>query len=303
MNAVFTVFGMPPFEHEFPLDLIRHAPDLAVHLYERVSHARLPEYAWARCESGDATTSSPSELRADSVVLLESPATEGEEKPVAVQGIIVEPQNDYDRRKRFSWPTYVANLRCRLECPFVLIVFTPTDALAKWSAQPIDLGGGYMVQRPLTVSLEALQPVTNPEEAAACPEVAVLAAVLHKTDDQEALDALIPALVAIDDNASNLYSDYVLQALPTAARMYLEETMVTGTYEFKTEFIGRPYRQGKTEGEIEGKVDDVLMILEARGLTVSDAVRQQVTSCTDLEQLNTWVRRAVTVTRADDLFA
>ncbi|MBB6171835.1 hypothetical protein HNR23_001895 [Nocardiopsis mwathae] len=294
---------MPSFEHEFSLDLIRHAPDLAVRLYERVSGADVPDYAWARCESGDATKSSPPELRADSVVLLESPPAAGEEKPVRVQGIIVEPQNGYDRRKRFSWPTYVANLRSRLECPVVLIVFTPTDALAKWSAQPIDCGGGYMVQRPLAVSLEALQPVRDPEKATECPELAVLAAVLHETEDKEVLDALIPALAAIDESTSTLYSDYVLQALPTAARMYLEDTMATGTYEFKTEFIGRPYRQGKADGEVEGKAGDVLMILETRGLSVPDAVRERVTSCDDVEQLNTLVRRAVTVDRAEDLFA
>ncbi|WP_121187777.1 hypothetical protein [Nocardiopsis sp. Huas11] len=69
-------------------------------------------------------------------------------------------------------------------------------------------------------------------------------------------------------------------------------------YEFKTELIGRPFR----EGEAKGLAEAVLSVLEERGISVSDQVRERVTSSTDREALRVWVRRVATVERAEDLF-
>jgi len=46
----------------------------------------------------------------------------------------------------------------------------------------------------------------------------------------------------------------------------------------------------------------LLSILDARGIPVPDGVHNRITSCTDLDQLDTWVRRAITATTVDDLF-
>lgn len=46
-----------------------------------------------------------------------------------------------------------------------------------------------------------------------------------------------------------------------------------------------------------------LRMLEWRGISVPDAVRERVESCTDLDQLTIWSQRAVHATAADDLFA
>ena len=43
------------------------------------------------------------------------------------------------------------------------------------------------------------------------------------------------------------------------------------------------------------------MVLEARGIEVSEDVRSRVIECTDLEQIEVWVRRAATVESAEDL--
>ena len=45
------------------------------------------------------------------------------------------------------------------------------------------------------------------------------------------------------------------------------------------------------------------MMLEARGITVSEQARAQITGCADPVLLDTWVRRAVTAATVDDLFA
>ncbi len=55
-------------------------------------------------------------------------------------------------------------------------------------------------------------------------------------------------------------------------------------------------------GQREGEADAILLVLEARGLEVTDADRERITGCTDLRQLKKWVRRAATAEKTGDLF-
>ena len=52
----------------------------------------------------------------------------------------------------------------------------------------------------------------------------------------------------------------------------------------------------------EGEAVALLTVLEARGIDVPDDARRRITECTDLEQLNLWIRRAVSAQSIDDLF-
>ncbi|MFC7479935.1 hypothetical protein ACFQX7_07655 [Luedemannella flava] len=47
----------------------------------------------------------------------------------------------------------------------------------------------------------------------------------------------------------------------------------------------------------------MLAVLEARGIDVPATARDRIADCTDLDQLDTWIRRAATATTADELFA
>jgi hypothetical protein len=60
--------------------------------------------------------------------------------------------------------------------------------------------------------------------------------------------------------------------------------------------------EGRAEGKAEGRAEALLTLLSARGLDVSDDVRTRITGCTDIGQLNTWIRRAVTAETVDELF-
>ena len=65
----------------------------------------------------------------------------------------------------------------------------------------------------------------------------------------------------------------------------------------------RPRQAGRQkEGKQEGEADAILLVLEARGLDVSDAERERITSCTDLKQLKRWIIRAATAEKTGDLF-
>ncbi|WP_406393247.1 hypothetical protein OG806_22020 [Streptomyces sp. NBC_00882] len=57
------------------------------------------------------------------------------------------------------------------------------------------------------------------------------------------------------------------------------------------------------EVKTEGKAEDILRVLEVRGVEVPDSVREQVMSCTDPALLGTWFDRSLTVETAEALFA
>lgn len=58
----------------------------------------------------------------------------------------------------------------------------------------------------------------------------------------------------------------------------------------------------RDEGRAQRAAEDVLDILDVRGIDVPEAVRERVTGCGDPEILRTWHRRAVTAPTAEDIF-
>ncbi|HEX4960597.1 MAG TPA: hypothetical protein VF173_07140 [Thermoanaerobaculia bacterium] len=53
--------------------------------------------------------------------------------------------------------------------------------------------------------------------------------------------------------------------------------------------------------EAQGKAKTILVFLEARGLAVSEAQRQEILSCQDLERLDRWSRQAVLASSVDEI--
>ncbi len=60
--------------------------------------------------------------------------------------------------------------------------------------------------------------------------------------------------------------------------------------------------QGEAKGKAEGKAQSVLAVLEARGLAVNAAQRARVLGCADIEVLDGWVCKAVSVKTTAELF-
>ncbi|MFI2379386.1 hypothetical protein ACH5AO_30685 [Streptomyces sp. NPDC018964] len=57
------------------------------------------------------------------------------------------------------------------------------------------------------------------------------------------------------------------------------------------------------DGEARGEANAVLRVLGARGVEVSDAVRERVMACADLGVLEGRLDRSLTVASAEELFA
>jgi hypothetical protein len=79
--------------------------------------------------------------------------------------------------------------------------------------------------------------------------------------------------------------------------------MAQREYQYQSEFARTYFAQGEAAGEAKGEAKALLAVLEARGLRVTASQRERVLACADTEQLEGWVRRAVTVKTTGELFA
>jgi hypothetical protein len=78
------------------------------------------------------------------------------------------------------------------------------------------------------------------------------------------------------------------------------------TAKFKDEFVDRllaeDEAEGRAKGRAEGEARMILRVLAARGMELSANVREQVLSCTDTSQLETWADRAAIAVSVEDVF-
>jgi predicted transglutaminase-like cysteine proteinase len=73
--------------------------------------------------------------------------------------------------------------------------------------------------------------------------------------------------------------------------------MTTAVGDYRSELL----RELAAEHEQRGEGHAVLTVLDARGIAVPPAVRERILACTDLAQLDTWLRRATTASTADEV--
>jgi hypothetical protein len=303
--------------HEGLLALFRNRPALAPELLQGGLGLTLPAWSEARLGSAEFTQVVPTEYRADLVVLL----LDGQ----PIFAIVVEVQLSRDEDKRKSWPVYLTSLRSRIGCPTALLVVAPDAAIARWCAQPIELGHPGFALRPLVAGPDSIPVIVDKQAAEQDPELAVLSAMAHGHQDEVGAaiaQAVIGAARGLDADRSSFYVDLAVSSLSEAARRALEALMKSGSYVYQTEFVGQWIAKGRQEGMQEGmqegrkvgleeglqkglhdgELTALFEVLDARGLEVDDSTRQRLQACTDLAQLKLWVRKAVTVESVEELF-
>jgi hypothetical protein len=240
--------------------------------------------------SSDLTASVPTELRADAVVMLSS-------EDGARLAVVVEVQLRYDRRKRYSWPAYLTQVRAAHHCPAVLLVICPGTATAARCRAPIATGHPGFDLVPLVIDAVTIPDPNGPAAAIAGPELAVLAVLTGALDmgQDSARRLVLASLADLDDSRLATYTVLIRSAASESARQALEDLMTT---KFKDTFVDRLL----AEGEAKGEARTILRVLAARGLEVPTKVREQVLSCTDISQLDTWADRATTAPSVEEVF-
>jgi hypothetical protein len=308
--------SMPSIQHEVIVELFINRPSLATELLEETFDVKVPVYTEARIVSADLTQVQPPEYRADAVVLLVCKS-----KPVGIH--IVEVQLGIDPDKRFSWPVYLATSRERHRCGVDLLVIAPDPAVAKWCAQPIEIGPRGFVLTPKVLHAQMVPVVTDVGDATARLELAVLSAMFHGQTDAapSIVAALVPVLEKLQDKKrSTFYMDLVYHSVNEAARRAMEKMMVKGyvyTSPYAIKFFegldkgleegldkGRKegLDKGLKEGRKEGRKEDVVTVLRTRGIDVPEAAQQRIVDEDDMAVLERWFVRAVTASSLDEVF-
>lgn len=286
---------MPSHPHEWLVELFRNRPSLAPELLRDALHMALPKFTEARIDSANLTDVRPTEYRADSVVLLVD--------EVSVFGIVVEAQLSHDNDKQFVWPVYTTTLRARFKCPVCLLVVTTDEAIARWAAKPIELGGGNRFV-PLVLRPSGVPEVTDEAQAESDPELAVLSAMVHgkDADIEKAVQIAVVATSAIrrlDPRRSTMYFDFIRRSLSEVAQRALQ-LMDPRKYEYQSDFARRYVAEGVAVGEAKGRAALIVKLLASRfgPLTRQIETRIGEASIEELDQIGERLLTAQTLDEA-----
>jgi hypothetical protein len=155
--------------------------------------------------------------------------------------------------------------------------------------------------RPDVVGPDRVLVVRDPDLARELPELSVISAILHHAEPHgdQIFEALAMALMSVGTGLGRQYYDLVFTELPESRRPHLQEVvMKTLTTEYRSEYNRTLFAAGRAEGEAKA----ILTVLETRGLTLSNEARDRIAACTDLQQLDAWLRRVGLVATVDELF-
>ncbi|XXT19436.1 hypothetical protein WME94_55355 [Sorangium sp. So ce429] len=301
---------MPTLEHNGLVDMFRENPSLAPHFLETLFHLDLPPYATVAAVEASLDQLIPVEFRADLVLDLR------DERGALVLSIVLEVQRDIDRRKRYSWPVYVAVVRAQKECDSVVLVVAPDAEVAAWAAQKIDLGLGLGTLQPLVLGPAIVPEVTDQAEAEKETELAILSAASHGNGPNglAVVQAALGALGRFDHEHAAVYFQIVYNALRDPMRRALEALIMERQTEGKATFppfaqqlIERGRSEGKLEGiregELKGKRDALLRLLAQAGIALTDDDRDRIQMCSDPATLDRWVGNVLGAKNASDVLS
>jgi hypothetical protein len=153
---------------------------------------------------------------------------------------------------------------------------------------------------PFVVGPKAVPVVDDVEAARRDPELVVLSAMAHGKAEVglRIATAALEACRDLDEERGVLYLDLIELSLSDIARTAFEDLMASGNYEFQTEFAKKHRAAGRALGEATA----VVTFLRTRGVAVSGEQEKRILACVDLDVLDRWIRKAVTVASADELF-
>jgi len=308
---------MPSLRHDGLVELIRQHPPLAVDLVRLADAHPIPDNVVTVLGSEDMTDvapvaaeeksrGKPRKYTADSVVIASDPST-----GKRLLAIVIEPQGRASADKDISWPVYVTTARKANKCPrSALIVLCWSIEEARKCRRTIMVGPRSFDLKPDVID-RTHAPILTKANPYTVLCFAVLRAVNMRTEEgqRQVLEAIVGTGAA---GANHRYlRKLMLGVAPNAAsRQRMEELMST---HFKRDFIddledeaearglARGEARGEARGLARGKALDILRLSDARGLTLTEPQRRQVTECTDLTQLDLWFDRVITATSADEV--
>jgi hypothetical protein len=155
--------------------------------------------------------------------------------------------------------------------------------------------------------------ITDPDEARSDLALTTLSAIAHAKEP--AVDGILKALSAALGDAPEAVADPIVEFIAQgigknrrAAELWrnaaeLWRNLVAVDLSFYKSWLSEEIRdEGRTQGRAQGRAEDILRILGRRGLDVSDADRERIASCNDLDTLGRWFDRAITAPSTEEIF-
>jgi len=226
--------------------------------------------------------------------------------------IIVEPQQAPDPGKLEDWPRYATALWVDTGKPVFVLVFCKDQKVADWygDRQPIGTNLGNLALPLYVVGPAQIPAITDPGQVAEDMAMGVLSFTAHGSVSPKVVEAFKSGLTQQPPESQRKYYELAHGMSSPTLRHILEDWMASDiliSSPFGKETFAKGEAKGKAEGKVEGKVEGeaeaILIFLEHRGLTATQAERERISGCADIEMLRTWVTRAATVTSVGDLFA
>lgn len=292
--------AMPDTAHEALHRLFQRSPTLFGRACQRVLGIEGYESYEVSEGNTDATEDRPLVRQMDTVLHLA--LADGE------QILVVEAQLKRDKKKRASWPYYIAYLHSRHLCPVMLLVVCNNAAVARWAREPVDLGSPQypcVRMQPAVLGPDNVPAITDLTDASADVEFTVLSALVHSTSERagEILNVLSDAMAKLDVPDAKQLSDLVSAGLASAsARTHWRDLVLTKEYPYQSELAEELRAQGEAQGQAKGRAAAVIDVLRARGIAVSEDAEERILACTDADVLVAWTQRAVAVDSADQIF-
>ncbi len=144
--------------------------------------------------------------------------------------------------------------------------------------------------------------ITDPISAASDIPLATFSVITHgrSPDAAAILKALATALKTIDEETAQIFAELGLGTAP-AAKLWRDLMSVDLKF-FRSETSQRIREEGRVEGRAESRAEDILRILDRRGIALAADAQDRVRHCTNLDDLDLWFDRAITITNGPDLF-
>ncbi|MFD3703293.1 hypothetical protein ACFWUP_09120 [Nocardia sp. NPDC058658] len=224
--------------------------------------------------------------------------------------LVVEAQSKKEASRPRAWAYYLAYLHAKYKLPVVLVVVCRTRATAEWAEGPHNIGHATwpcVILRPLVLGPHNVPVITTVEAALADLPLTALSAITHATSPEigAILEALSGALhLAGDRDDAQIYSELVELGLGRTRGAHIwRKLMSVDLSFFRSETSQRMRREAHEEGRMEGRTQDILRILQRRGIELPAAARAKISSCHDVDELDVWFDRAFDAQTADDLFS
>ncbi|MFD9286952.1 hypothetical protein ACFWBV_01280 [Streptomyces sp. NPDC060030] len=245
----------------------------------------------------DLTESQPLERRVDTLLRIET--EDGSPFLLAVEA-----QGRKDPEKPATWAYYYAHLLNKYRMRTLLLVVCQNRSTAEWAARPTHFGSpehAIITLRPLVVGPHNMPVITEVAAARKDPAFTTLALITHADDPDigAILKTLSTALRDTPEAIANPLVELTAQGLGNrpAARQW--RNLVAMDLSFYTSPLSEEIRD---EGRAKGRAEDILRLLELRGIAVPVEARDKIAGCHDLHLLDRWFSHAVTATTAEDVF-